>query len=70
MNIKPYSYKPKDTFIVKLLKGLTVAATIAAMGFFVYTVYDASMGGNLKERQQSVDELNKRMEELQRQREK
>ena len=52
---------------MKLLKGLAVIVTIAAMGWLVYSAYDASMGGNLKERQQSLDELNKRMEELQRQ---
>lgn len=66
MNIKPFSYKPKDTILVKLLKGLAVAATVAAMGFLVYAVYD-SIQGNSEERQQSLDELNKRMEEYQKQ---
>ena len=48
---------------MKLLKGLAVIVTIAAMGGLVYSVYD-SIQGNSEERQQSIDELNKSMEEL------
>jgi hypothetical protein len=66
MNIKPYSYKPKDSFPLKLLKVCAVLFTIAAMGFFVYTVYDALNADSDKIRD-SLKETDKMIQDYQKQ---
>ena len=60
MNTKSYSYKPNDK--MNPLKWLAVALTIAAMGFFVYTVYDAIQGDS-QNINQSTDDVNRALED-------
>ena len=66
MNVKSYSYKPKESFLVKLLKGCAVLFTIAVMCGLIYVVYDALNGGSDKTRE-SLNETDRMIKEYQKQ---
>ena len=66
MNIKPYFYKPKDSFPLKLLKGFAVLFTIALMCGLLYVVYDALNGDSDKTRD-SLNQTDKMIQDYQKQ---